>query len=52
MNNFPKKKVIGIEPCSNVEKITKKMGFNTYSKYWIFKTAKQLLKKYGKVDLI
>ena len=52
MNNFSKKKVIGIEPCSNVEKITKKMGFNTYSKYWNFKTAKQLLKKDGKVDLI
>ncbi len=52
MNNFSKKKVIGIEPCSNVEKITKKMGFNTYSKYWNFKTAKQLLKKDGQVDLI
>ena len=52
MNNFPKKKVIGIEPCSNVEKITNKMGFNTYSKYWNLKTAKQLLKKDGKVDLI
>jgi len=52
INNFPKKKVIGIEPCSNVEKITKKMGFNTYAKYWNFKTAKQLLKKNGKVDLI
>ena len=52
IKNFSKKKVIGIEPCSNVEKITKKMGFNTYPKYWSSKTAKQLLIKNGKVDLI
>ena len=52
IKNFSKKKIIGIEPCSNVEKITKKMGFNTYSKYWNSKTANQLLKKNGKVDLI
>ena len=52
IKNFSKKKVIGIEPCSNVEKITKKMGFNTYPEYWSSKTAKQLLKKNGKVDLI
>tara|TARA_B100001057_G_C22801412_1_gene931664 strand:+ start:647 stop:1834 length:1188 start_codon:yes stop_codon:yes gene_type:complete len=52
IKNFPKKKIIGIEPCSNVEKITKKLGFNTYSKYWGSKTAKQILKINGKVDLI
>ena len=52
IKNFSKKKVIGIEPCSNVEKITRKMGFNTYPEYWSSKTAKQLLKKNGKVDLI
>ena len=52
IKNFSKKKVIGIEPCSNVEKITKKNGFNTYSKYWDLKTAKQILTKEGKVDLI
>ena len=52
IKNFAKKKVIGIEPCSNVEKITKKMGFNTYSDYWDTKTAKKILKKNGNVDLI
>ncbi len=52
IKNFSKKKAIGIEPCSNVEKITKKNGFNTYSKYWNLKTAKQILTKEGKVDLI
>ena len=39
IKNFPKKKVIGIEPCSNVEKITKKKGFNTYPNYWNSKVA-------------
>ena len=52
IKNFSKKKVIGIEPCSNIEKITKKKGFNTYPLYWNLKTAKKLLKKEGKVDLI
>ena len=52
IKNFSKKKVIGIEPCSNVEKITQKMGFNTYSDYWDTKTAKKILKKDGNVDLI
>ena len=52
IKNFSKKKVIGIEPCSNVEKITKKNGFNTYAEYWNSKTAKKILKKDGKVDLI
>ena len=52
IKNFSKKKVIGIEPCSNIEKITKKKGFNTHPLYWNLKTAKKLLKKEGKVDLI
>jgi methylation protein EvaC len=52
IKNFSKKKVIGIEPCSNVEKITKKMGFNTYADYWDTKTAKKLLNFNGNVDLI
>ena len=52
IKNFSKKKVIGIEPCANVEKITKKKGFNTYPLYWNLITAKKLLKKEGKVDLI
>ena len=52
IKNFSKKKVIGIEPCSNVEIITKKNGFNTYAKYWNSKTANKILEKDGKVDLI
>ncbi len=52
IKNFSKKKVIGIEPCSNIEKITKNKGFNTYANYWNMTTAKKILKKDGKVDLI
>lgn len=52
IKNFSKKKVIGIEPCANVERITKKMGYNTYSEYWNVRTAKKIYNENGKVDLI
>ena len=52
IKNFSKKNTIGVEPCSNVEKITKNKGFNTYAKYWNTSTAKKILSKNGKVDLI
>ena len=52
IKNFSKKNTIGVEPCSNVEKITKNKGFNTYAKYWNISTAKKILSKNGKVDLI
>ena len=52
LKNFSKKITIGIEPCSNVERITKKLGFNTYANYWNKKTAKKILNKKGKIDLI
>ena len=52
IKNFNKKKVVGIEPCSNIEKITKKKGFDTYAEYWTTHLAKKLRKKYSKIDLI
>ena len=52
LKNFDKKKTIGIEPCANVERITKKKKFNTYPKYWSQNLAKKILKKHGQVDLI
>jgi len=52
IKNFDKKKVIGVEPCDNLAKITKKLGYITYSKYWNKTTAKLLQKKYKKIDLI
>ena len=52
IKNFKKNKTIGIEPCANVEKITKKNNYNTYPEYWTQKLARKILKKYNKVDLI
>ncbi len=52
MNNFNKKNIIGIEPCKNVEILTKRKGLNTYPYYWNNKTSKFLKKKYGKFDLV
>ena len=52
IKNFGRKKTIGVEPCSNVEKITKKQKYNTYPEYWSSKLAKKILKKHKKVNLI
>ena len=52
IRNFERNKTIGIEPCANVEKITKKDNYNTYPEYWTPKLARKILKKHNKVDLI
>ncbi len=52
IKNFNKKKVIGIEPCDNLAKITSKKGILTYNNYWNFSLAQKLRKKHGKIDLI
>ena len=52
LKNFKKDISIGIEPCANVEKITKKQKFNTIPKYWNLELAKNILKNHGSVDLV
>ena len=52
IKNFDKNKTIGVEPCANVEAITKKKKYNTYPEYWSQKLAKKILKKHNKVNLI
>ena len=52
IKNFDRKKTIGVEPCSNVEKITKKQKYNTYPEFWSPKLAKKILKKNKKINLI
>ena len=52
LENFNKDRTIGIEPCANVEKITKKLKFNTIPDYWGINLAKKILNKFDKVDLI
>ncbi len=51
LKNFPKKKVIAIEPCKNLAEITKNK-FKTYPNFWNKKLSKKILKKNSKIDLI
>jgi hypothetical protein len=52
VKNFPKKKVIGVEPCKNLANITKKLGYETYNEFWNYNLIKKIKKKYGRIDLI
>ena len=52
ITNFSKKKVVGIEPCLNLAKITKKKGYTTYNEYWDFNLSKKLRNKFKAFDLI
>ena len=51
LKNFSKNKIIGIEPCKNIAKVTKKIGFRTIDRYWTKSLARYLFKK-KKADLI
>ena len=52
VKNFDKEKVICVEPCSNVAKITQKMGYKTFINFWNMKLAKKIKSKMKNVDLI
>jgi len=52
ITHFDKKKVIGIEPCKNLARITKQKKYLTYDNYWDFKLASKIKKKFQNVDLI
>ena len=52
LKNFDKKKIIAVEPCTNLAKITKKLGYKTYPKFWNKKLALKILKNKKKFDLI
>ena len=51
IKNFPKKKIIAVEPCKNLANITKKQ-FKTYPNFWDKKLAKKIFMKSNKADLI
>ena len=51
LKNFPKKKVLAVEPCKNLAKLTKKK-FKTYPNFWNKKLSKKILAENSKVDLI
>ena len=52
IKNFDKNKVICVEPCSNLAKITRKNGYITYDNYWDSYLVKKIKKKFKDVDLI
>jgi methylation protein EvaC len=52
IRNFSKKKVICVEPCKNLAKITKRMGYKTYASFWNMRLAKKIKSKTEKVELI
>tara|TARA_B100000768_G_scaffold140529_1_gene132029 strand:- start:632 stop:1825 length:1194 start_codon:yes stop_codon:yes gene_type:complete len=52
LKNFKKNKIIAVEPCLNLAQITKKIGYETYPKFWDIKLAKKILKKNNSLDLI
>ena len=51
LKNFPRQKVVGVEPCKNLAEITKKK-FKTYPNFWNKILSKKILEKHSKVDLI
>ena len=52
LTNFNKKRIIAVEPCSNLANITRKAGYTTINRYWNIALAKQIKKKYKNIDLI
>ena len=52
IKNFSKKKVICVEPCKNVAKITKKLGYKTFTDFWDINLARKIKKMNKKIDLI
>ena len=52
IRNFSKRKVICVEPCKNLAKITKRMGYKTYASFWNMRLAKKIKSKTEKVELI
>ena len=52
IKHFNKKNVIGVEPCLDVAKITKRKNYIIYDKYWTKKLARKILKNHQKIDVI
>jgi len=52
LKNFNKKKIIAVEPCLNLARITQKLGYKTYPKFWNKSLANKILKNKKKYDLI
>ncbi len=51
IRNFNKKKIIAIEPCKNLARLTKKK-YKTYPNFWTKSLAKKIFLKSAKADII
>jgi len=51
IKNFPSKKIIAVEPCTNLADITKNK-FKTYPNFWNKKLANKIFSKSKKADLV
>ena len=52
LKHFTKIKRIGVEPCSNLAKLTNKKGIETLPKFWSIELANEINKQNGKFDII
>jgi SAM-dependent methyltransferase len=52
IKNFDKEKVICVEPCSNLAKITNLKGYFTYNNYWNLSLSNKIKSKFNFVDVI
>ena len=52
LKNFLSNKAVSVEPCGNFARITTKMGYNTYDKFWSRELAEKITTDHGKQDLI
>ena len=52
IKNFNKKKVVAVEPCANLAKITQAAGYKTFGKFWNKNLVIKIKRLYGKFDLI
>ena len=48
LENFDKSLSLGIEPCANIAKLSKRKKINVLIKYWSPETAFKIKNKYGK----
>jgi SAM-dependent methyltransferase len=51
IKNFNKNMVIGVEPCKNLARVTRKNGYKTFASYWNLNLAKKIT-RFKKANII
>jgi methylation protein EvaC len=52
IRNFPKEKILAVEPCANLAALTNSLGYVTYSQFYTSDLADQIREEHGQVDVI